>query len=195
MRISSVAIGGEKAAGRELEEAMAFENLGKPLQPEPLLKALARHGVDFVVVGGLAGLAHGSSYPTYDLDVAYSRDSPNLDRLAGALCEIGVTLRGAPEDLPVQLDAQTLANGANFTFDTEFGSFDILGDIAGIKSYEELRRGSRIERIAGVEVRVASLDDLISMKRAANRTKDQLMVMEYVELADELRRRAAEEGS
>jgi hypothetical protein len=172
---------------------MAFENLGKLLQPEPLLKALDRHGVDFVVVGGLAGLAHGSSYPTYDLDVAYSRDAPNLDRLVGALGEIGVTLRGAPEDLPFQLDSQTLANGANFTFDTEFGSFDILGDIAGIKSYEELRRHSRIERIAGVEVRVASLDDLISMKRAANRTKDQLMVMEYVELADDLRRREEEE--
>jgi predicted nucleotidyltransferase len=174
---------------------MAFENLGKLLQLEPLLRSLDRHGVDFVVVGGLAGLAHGSSYPTYDLDVAYARDSPNLARLVGALGEIGVTLRGAPEGLPFQLDAQTLANGANFTFDTEFGSFDILGDVAGIKSYEKLRRDSRIERIAGVEVRVASLDDLISMKRAANRTKDQLMVMEYVELADDLRRREEEEKS
>jgi len=173
---------------------MVLENLGEPLQPEPLLKALDRQGVDFVVVGGLAGLAHGSSYPTYDLDIAYSRDSPNLNRLAAALAELRVTLRGAPKDLPFQLDAQTLANGANFTFDTEFGSFDVLGDIAGIKSYEELRRDSKIERIAGVEVRVASLDDLISMKRAANRAKDQLMVLEYVELADDLRRREEEKS-
>lgn len=173
---------------------MAFEDLGKALQPKPLLEALDRHGVDFVVVGGLAGLAHGSSYPTYDLDIAYSREQPNLRRLAAALKEIGVTLRGAPPDLPFQLDAQTLANGANFTFDTEFGSFDVLGDIAGIKSYEELRQGARIERIAGVEVRVASLDQLITMKRAANRTKDQLMVLEYVELADEQRRRAKEDA-
>jgi predicted nucleotidyltransferase len=173
---------------------MVLENLGEPLQPEPLLKALDQQGVDFVVVGGLAGLAHGSSYPTYDLDIAYSRDSPNLGRLAAALAELRVTLRGAPKDLPFQLDAQTLANGANFTFDTEFGSFDVLGDIAGIKSYEELRRGSKIERIAGVEVRVASLDDLISMKRAANRAKDQLMVLEYVELADDLQRREEEKS-
>lgn len=173
---------------------MVFEDLGKALQPKPLLEALDRHGVDFVVVGGLAGLAHGSSYPTYDLDIAYSREQPNLRRLAAALTEIGVTLRGAPPDLPFQLDAQTLANGANFTFDTEFGSFDVLGDIAGIKNYEELRRGASIERIAGVEVRVASLDHLITMKRAANRTKDQLMVLEYVELADEQRRRAKEDA-
>ncbi|MGN6275771.1 MAG: hypothetical protein ACTHNP_07555 [Solirubrobacterales bacterium] len=172
---------------------MAFEDLGKALQPKPLLEALDRHGVDFVVVDGLAGLAHGSSYPTFDLDIAYSRDQPNLRRLAAALAEIGVSLRGAPPDLPFQLDAQTLANGANFTFDTEFGSFDVLGDIAGIKNYEELRQGARIERMAGVEVRVASLDHLINMKRAANRTKDQLMVLEYVELANELRRRAEED--
>lgn len=173
---------------------MAFEDLGKALQPKPLLEALDRHGVDFVVVGGLAGLAHGSSYPTYDLDIAYSREQPNLRRLAAALTEIGVTLRGAPPDLPFQLDVQTLANGANLTFDTEFGSFDVLGDIAGIKSYEELRQGARIERIAGVEVRVASLDHLITMKRAANRTKDQLMVLEYVKLADDLRREEKEDA-
>jgi hypothetical protein len=173
---------------------VALEDLGKSLQAKPLLEALGRHGVDFVVVGGIAGLAQGSSYPTYDLDVAYARDPANLDRLADALTAIGATLRGAPPDLPFQLDAQTLANGANFTFDTEFGSFDVLGDVAGIKSYEDLRRASQLKRIAGVEVRVASLDDLISMKRAANRVKDQLMVVEYVELADELRRREKEDS-
>jgi hypothetical protein len=162
---------------------------------EPLLGALDRQGVDFVVVGGVAGLAQGSSYPTYDLDVAYSRDRSNLGRLVAALSEIGVTLRGAPADLPFPLDPQTIANGANFTFDTEFGSFDVLGDIAGIKSYEELRRHSRVERIAGIEVRVASLDHLIAMKRAANRRKDQLMVMEYVELAAEVRRREEEDAA
>lgn len=172
---------------------MALDDLGKSLQAGPLLEALERHGVDFVVVGGLAGLAQGSSYPTYDLDVAYSRDPANLRRLAEALADIEVTLRGAPADLPFQPDAQTLANGANFTFDTKFGSFDILGDVAGIKSYNDLRRRSQLKRIAGVEVRVASLDHLICMKRAANRTKDQLMVVEYVELADEIRKRESGE--
>ena len=88
---------------------------------------------------------------------------------------------------------ETLANGANFTFDTAFGSFDILGDIAGVKRYDDLRRESTEKRIEGVGVRVASLDHLIAMKRAANRAKDQLMVMEYVELADEIRKREAEE--
>lgn len=170
---------------------MASEDLGDPLQLEPLLGALDRHGVDFVVVGGVAGLAHGSAYPTYDFDIAYARDSTNLRRLADALADIGATLRGAPADLPFQPDAQTLASGANFTFDTEFGSLDILGDVAGIKSYDSLRSKSKFERIAGIDVRVAALNDLIAMKRAANRPKDRLMVLEYVELAD-LRRREEE---
>jgi predicted nucleotidyltransferase len=173
---------------------MALDDLGKSLRAGPLLQALQHHGVDFVVIGGVAGLAQGSSYPTFDLDVAYAGDPVNLGRLVDALAEIGVTLRGAPPDLPFQLDVQTLANGANFTFNTEFGSFDVLADIAGVKSYEDLRGASRLKKIAGVEVRVAALDDLISMKRAANRTKDQLMVLEYVELAEELRRREDEDA-
>jgi hypothetical protein len=172
---------------------MASEDLGDSLQLEPLLQALEHRGVDFVVVGGVAGLAHGSAYPTYDFDIAYSRDPANLGRLAAALADIGVSLRGAPSDLPFQVDAQTLANGANFTFDTEFGSFDILGDIDGIKSYESLRSNSRFKRIGGRDVRVASLNDLIGMKRAANRVKDQLMVLEYVELTN-LHRRKEEEN-
>jgi len=168
---------------------MTLDDLGKALEPRPLLRALDQHGVDFVVIGGLAGLAQGSSYPTFDLDVAYARDPGNLRRLSWALEEIGVTLRGAPSDLPFKPDVPTLSNGANFTFDTAYGSLDILGDVAGVKDFEGLRARAKVEEIAGVAVRVASLDDLIAMKRAADRVKDQLMVLEYVELADEIRRR------
>lgn len=159
-----------------------------PLQASPLLRALAGHGVDFVVVGGMAGLAHGSAYPTFDLDIAYARDRENIARLVAALEEIGVTLRGAPVDLPFQLDARTIENGANFTFDSAYGSFDILGDAAGIHNYDELRGEAVAATIEGIEVRVASIDHLIAMKRAANRPKDKLMVEEYIVLADEQKR-------
>lgn len=167
---------------------------GPALQPGLLLKVLGRHGVDFVVVGGMAGLAHGSAYPTFDLDIAYSRDEANLGRLAAALEELGVTLRGAPPGLPFQVDAQTLANGANFTFKSEFGDVDILGDVAGLRDYDALRGASIVDAIEGVTVRVASLDHLIAMKRAANRPKDKLMVEEYLAIADE-QRLAAKDGS
>jgi transcriptional regulator with XRE-family HTH domain len=154
------------------------------LDLHPLLRALVNHGVDFVVIGGVAGLARGSSYPTYDLDVAYARDRANLERLSKALFEIGVTLRGAPPDLPFAPEVRTLAAGSNYTFDTAFGMFDILGDAEGIRSYEELRRDASFLYVKGFAVRVASIDHLIEMKKAANRPKDQLMLLEYIDLAD-----------
>lgn len=171
---------------------MSEDDLGLPLQPDRLLEILDRHGVDFVVVGGIAGNAHGSAYPTFDLDVAYARDEANLGRLAAALREMQVTLRGAPADLPFQLEARTLANGANFTFDSEFGSFDVLGEIDGMRDYEQLRAKSSIETIGGVGVRIASIDHLIAMKRAANRPKDRMAVEEYIVLAAEQKKLAKE---
>lgn len=162
---------------------MAKTDLGDGLELHPLLGALIRNGVDFVVVGGVAGWIHGSSYPTYDLDVAYARDRGNLDRLAASLRELRVGWRGGPPDLPIELDAAMLHNGANFTFDTPFGHFDVLGEVSGVRGYEELRREARIEFYDGLEIRVASLDHLIAMKRSANRVKDRLMIMEYKELS------------
>lgn len=158
-----------------------------------LLGSLTKRGVDFVVIGGVAGLAQGSSYPTYDLDVAYARDRSNLERLVDALRDLEVTLRGAPADLPFQLDVKTLENGANFTFDTAFGKFDILGDVEGSGGYDSLRKNAVVTVVAGSEVRVASIDYLIAMKRAANRPKDLNMVEEYIVLADEIRRREEED--
>lgn len=160
--------------------------------PKALLETLARHDVDFIVVGGLAGMVLGSSYPSFDLDIAYERSPTNLERLVAALRELKVTLRGAPEEVAFVLDARTLRAGANFTFDTSYGPLDILGDIAGAPPYEKLRADSVTGEIAGVGIRVSSIDHLIAMKDAAGRTKDKLMATEYRTLADEIRRRANE---
>jgi transcriptional regulator with XRE-family HTH domain len=171
--------------GANGEDRAAWEGMNargeKPiLEAGPLLDVLDGNQVEFVVIGGVAGLAHGSAYPTYDLDIAYARDSKNLERMAAALREIRVTLRGAPDDLPFQVDAKTLEAGMNFTFLTGFGEFDILGHVDGIRNYEDLRVHAKVQEVAGIPVQVASLNHLIGMKRRIDRTKDQLMIEEYV---------------
>lgn len=170
------------------------ENL-PPKAPDlrKLLEPLVRHGVHFVLIGGMAGIARGSNYPSFDLDVAYSRDKANVKRLVSALREIGVRLRGGPVGLPFQLDERTIENGANFTFVTPYGDLDVLADVAGIRSFEELFAGSEEKEIFGLPVRVASLNHLIAMKRAANRPKDRNMLEEYLVIAERLRRHAEDE--
>lgn len=160
----------------------------RPPDLRALLVPLLRRGVDFVLVGGIAGLSHGSSLPTFDLDVVYARDRYNIARMVDALREIGVRLRGAPADLPFLLDAKTIENGSNFTFVTPHGDFDILGHADGMPDYDDLRAGAEVREILGLEIRVASIDHLIAIKRAANRPKDQLALEEYIVIAEEQRR-------
>jgi hypothetical protein len=155
--------------------------------PQRILELLTRHEVDFVLIGGLAGTVHGSAYVTNDVDVAYERSRTNLSRLSSALVELGATLRGAPTNLPFQLDAETLEAGLNFTFETDFGSLDILGEPAGAPRYPELRSASSTETLWGLTIRVSSLDHLVAMKEAAGRTKDRLQAGEYRSLSDLLR--------
>jgi hypothetical protein len=155
--------------------------------PVPLIAALANARVDFVVIGGVAGGSYGSTFGTFDVDVAYARDSENLARLATVLVSLGATLRGAPPDLPFVPDAKTLANGANFTFTTRLGSLDILADPAGAPPYRDLKAAGTKITVSDLEIIVASLDHLIAMKEAAGRPKDLLMATEYRVLSDELR--------
>jgi hypothetical protein len=155
-------------------------------RPKSILGALLEHKVDFVLIGGLAGMAHGSSFPSFDVDIAYGRERPNLERLASALRELKATLRGAPPDVPFQLDAKTLEAGAHFTFSTPFGALDILDRPDGAPPYEQLKSAATLADIEGERVHVASLDHLIAMKETAGRPKDKLMATEYRTLSDEL---------
>ena len=139
------------------------------------------------MIGGVAGGAHGSAYGTVDVDVAYSRARENLEKLAALLRDLSATLRGAPTDLPFILDARTLSEGGNFTFDTELGSIDILAFPAGAPAYEVLRAEAKEVAIEGRSVLVASLDHLIAMKEAAGRDKDKLHASEYRAISDLLR--------
>lgn len=143
--------------------------------PVHMLRRLQAHRVRFVLVGGLAAKAHGSPTLTVDIDICYARDRENLESLAAALGELGAKLRGAPPDLPFHPDRRTLERGDTFTFTTDHGDLDILGTPSGTAGFEDLSANAE-EAVLGEDlvVPVASLDDLIRMKRAAGRPKDRV---------------------
>lgn len=155
--------------------------------PVHILRRLRAHGVKFVLIGGLAAKAHGSPTMTVDIDVCYARDRDNLERLAALLGELGTVLRGAPPDLPFHPDRKTLERGDVLTFTTDFGDLDILGTPAGVSGFGELdANADEAELDDGFVVRVASLDDLIRMKRAAGRPKDRVELEILGALRDEI---------
>lgn len=156
-----------------------------PTDYAKLIVALDKAGVEFIVIGGLAANAHGSSRFTQDVDVVYSRSDDNLARLVRALAPLKPYLRGAPPGLPFEWSVETLGRGLNFSLTTSGGSLDILGEIVGGGSYDDLRAHSSVMRIFRRDVRILNLDALIRAKRAAGRPKD-LEVIAELELLQEL---------
>jgi len=150
------------------------------------LRFLDEYGVRHVVVGGVAGALHGSPSITQDLDICYDRSPDNLERLAEALVSINARLRGAPPDVPFILDARTLARGDFFTFSTDVGPLDLLGTPSGSGGYDALVRNAHTFEVDGLTVRIASLDDLMAMKRAAGRPQDLVELEILGALRDEI---------
>lgn len=144
--------------------------------PVAMVDALQKHGVRFVIIGGVAATIHGSSMITEDLDICYERSPENLTRLAHALGELRARLRGVDDKVPFLLDARTLEAGDHFTFLTSAGDFDILGTPTGSAGFEELAANATTVDFGGYDVLVASIDDLIKMKLAAGRPKDRIAV-------------------
>ena len=160
-----------------------------PFDPERILAVLVRHGVRFVVIGGAAARIWGSPAITRDVDVCYARDRPNLEALASALTELGAKLRGVKDELPFRLDPHTLLNGDSFTFTTRLGDLDVLATPSGTRGFDELAANAAEISLGSLRVSVASLDDLIRMKRAAGRPKDRAVMEDLGALREELQRR------
>ena len=158
--------------------------------PLALLARLADAAVDFVVIGGIAVVAHGHIRTTRDLDITYATDQANLDALGRALVDLDARLRGVTEVVPLVPDGRTLRAAEILTLETTEGALDLLATPPGAPAYSELKQRAEVIDVDGRSVAIASLDDLLAMKRKAGRPRD----LEDIEALEELRRLRAEDG-
>ena len=159
--------------------------------PGELIRRLVVAHIDFIVIGGLAAQAHGSPSITRDLDICIPRDPTTLQRVAAVLQDIAAVRRGLPVDAPPMppLDARTLRSASLFTLDTAYGPLDLLAAPDPGYDFEILRRSAVSMEFLGMPLLIASLDDLIAMKRAAGRPKDRVELEILGALREEIDRR------
>lgn len=158
------------------------EPAGPPHDLARLIRALDRHGVDYLLAGGAAARAYGASRLTDDADCVVRRDHTNLECLAAALLELNARLRvsGMSDDeakkLPLHIDARMLESAEISTWMTDAGPFDVLPGLAradgSVLPYEDLIAREQLIQGDGFSIRAAALEDIIVAKEHADRPKD-----------------------
>jgi hypothetical protein len=147
----------------------------RPLDLNRLLETLARHGVDYVVIGGVAVQVHGHRRTTMDLDLVPGPSSNNLGRLASALDELEARPRDAtPGEAEMSVaDPERLAIAAIVPpLSTRHGQLHIVNEPKGARPFDDLRDAALVVEVEGIEIPIVALDDLIRMKRASGRPAD-----------------------
>jgi Nucleotidyltransferase of unknown function (DUF6036) len=142
-----------------------------PLDAERILRALAEHGVDYVLIGGLAVQTHGHVRTTNDADLVPAPSPANLKRLAAALRSLDArVLNPGEEDTAV--DAKMLPRATIWQFVTRDGGIDVMHEVPGGRPFAELSDRALHVRLGDIDVPVVGLDDLIQMKLARGRPVD-----------------------
>jgi hypothetical protein len=142
------------------------------MELERTIRILCDAGVEFVVIGGVAGVLHGSASVTFDLDICYSRSDANLRRIAQTLAPFHLRPRDFPEGLPFVWDEATIRNGSQFTLISDLGDIDLLAEVLGVGSYKDVKARSVVVEAYARRFPILDLRALIQAKRAAGRDKD-----------------------
>lgn len=148
-----------------------------PFDPVAILRVLAQHDVDLVVIGGTGARLLGTPLITRDVDVMSHRGAANLEKLAVALRLLGARLRISTDDAGVEFpfEAKFLAASRVWTLTTDHGDLDVLFEPTAMDDYDTLAASAfavNIVEYPPVTVLVAPLASIIRSKEAANRPKD-----------------------
>jgi hypothetical protein len=161
------------------------------LRADEIVGCLQRHDVRYVVIGGLAGILHGSPQVTFDVDICPERSQANLEKLADALREMGARIRTSEvaAGLAFACDAAFLARVEMLNLITTFGDLDLSFRPSGTGGFVDLVARAQPMRVKDWDVRVAALEDVIRSKEAAARPKDQRSLPVLRQLLEEIRAR------
>jgi len=144
-----------------------------------LIERLAKGGVRFVLVGGFAGVVHGCTYVTQDIDICCDFSADNLLALQEALKDLNPVHRMTPQRLKLELTAENCAGFNNLYLDTDIGQLDCLGYVQGLGNYKDVEPLSEIRDIGdGLKMRVLTVDSLIKARKAMNRPRDRQALLE-----------------
>ena len=143
-----------------------------------LLERLVKNGVAFVIVGGFAGVAHGCTYVTQDIDICCDFSPANLFALQKAISDLDPVHRMTPNRKKLKLTDKTCVQFKNLYLDTKNGQLDCLSFIDGLGDYNRAKQESELIEVEDMKIRVLSLDALIKTKRAMNRPRDKAAVLQ-----------------
>ena len=158
--------------------------------PRAMLRVLVEHDVEFVLIGGLAATLHGSPHVTTDVDSSPASTSAHLECLAAALAvlEARIRVEGVPEGLPFDPAPSLLSRVSILNLTTRFGDLGLTFEPSGTGGYGDLIKAAISLDIGEVRLSVASLDDVIRSKEAADREKDRLTLPTLRRLKERLDR-------
>jgi len=142
--------------------------------PERIVVGLARREVRYVLIGATAARLQGFPRVTAGADIAPARDHANIERLAAALRDLGalVYTEFLPEGLPFTCDAATLSRATFWSLITDAGRVDVAFEPYGTRGYDDLAASAVTFGAFGVEIRAASLEDILRSKEGSSRAQD-----------------------
>jgi hypothetical protein len=143
-----------------------------------LIDCLRDADIDFVIVGGFAGMLHGSTLVTRDLDICAVLTQETVAKLREALADLNPTHRLTPQRLSFLDNPPADVEVRNLYLETTLGPVDILSSIKGVGDYARVREGSIEIELFGRPCRVISVEDLIRAKESLARPKDVLAAQE-----------------
>lgn len=150
-----------------------------PLNLEKLIENLENAGIKYILIGGMAAIAHGAPLFSFDLDIIHEKSPENIQKIKDLLISLDA-LQRRPNDQRLKPDFDVLKGSGHMLLSTRFGPMDILGAVEKGLSYEELKNNVVEIEFHGFKIHVLDLETLIELKRASARPEDRqrLIILE-----------------